>query len=61
MHPQEDSDPTHYEKLDFRHFYLQPKDDKFYEANLTNVKSYAEDDTQPWKISLQYHKLWGLR
>lgn len=58
--PQPDAAPERFEHLDFRHFYLQPMDSADGEANLAAAIRYCTDNP-PWRLSLQSHKMIGLR
>jgi len=57
--PQEGARPEQFEKLDFQHFYLQPMDGSFREANTRLALQYCLSNPQ-WKLSLQTHKLLGI-
>jgi 7-carboxy-7-deazaguanine synthase (Cx14CxxC type) len=60
VYPQEGVDPCCYEALDFRHFFLQPMDGPSIQENTRLAIEYCL--THPrWKLSLQTHKLLGLR
>jgi 7-carboxy-7-deazaguanine synthase len=57
--PQEGCDPSLFEALDFRHFFLQPMDGPTLRANIEAAARYCL--THPrWRLSLQTHKLIGL-
>ncbi|MDD4357230.1 MAG: 7-carboxy-7-deazaguanine synthase [Smithellaceae bacterium] len=60
VYPQEGAEPQQYEKLDFRHFFLQPMDgaghDEAARQSLAYVLAYPR-----WRISLQLHKILGVR
>ena len=47
-------------KLDFKHFFLQPKYDKFNKINLNKTIDYCKLNRQ-WMISLQLHKSFGVK
>ena len=58
--PQSGIEPSQYESLEFTHFYLQPMDGPELQANTAAALSYCL--THPrWRLSLQTHKLLGLR
>lgn len=59
VHPQKGVDPKDFEHLDFEHFFLQPMDSEDLESNTETVKAYCEE-LNPWKISLQTHKILGI-
>ena len=60
VYPQEGAEPEHFEQLEFRHFYLQPMDGPNLECNTRAALRYCL--THPnWKLSLQTHKLLGIR
>ena len=51
--------PERFETLDFRHFFLQPKDDAAQAENIAAAAQYCMKNSQ-WRLSLQTHKLIGL-
>lgn len=58
--PQSGSDVEAMESWDFRHFLIQPMDDERGRANVTAAIEFAM--ARPlWRLSLQTHKLLGLR
>ena len=57
--PQPDVEPVSFEKLDFRHFFLQPMDGPDRERNTRLALRYCLEHP-PWKLSLQTHKLLGI-
>ena len=58
--PQEDALPHRFEALDFQHFFLQPMDCAEAEQNLDETITYCLDNPR-WRLSLQSHKLVGIR
>lgn len=58
VYPQ-DVRPEDLEKLDFRHFYLQPMDGPDLEAHTRASLDYCRSHPQ-WHLSLQTHKLLGI-
>ncbi len=58
--PQLDGEPERFEGLDFKHFYLQPLDNFEREANTRAAIAYCLAHPR-WRLSLQTHKLLGLR
>ena len=55
-----EAQPERFERLDFRHFSLQPMDGPDRDANTRRAVEYCL--THPrWRLSLQTHKLLGLR
>ena len=58
--PQLGIDPAELESWDFRHFLVQPMDCEDREAALQAAISLAMDRPQ-WRLSLQAHKVIGLR
>ena len=58
--PQDGDDPARYEGLDFQHFYLQPMDGPQKERNVDLAVEYCLQNPK-WRLSLQTHKLIGLR
>ena len=61
VYPQEALDPRSFEGLDFAHFLLQPMDQGPKTAgNLRAAIAYAQAHPK-WRVSVQTHKLLGLR
>lgn len=60
IYPQERSDPARYVGQDFRHFFLQPMDNASQAANTQAAIAYCRAHPQ-WRLSLQAHKLLGIR
>jgi 7-carboxy-7-deazaguanine synthase len=60
VYPQKDAPPDRFASLDFRHFYLQPMDGPDLEANTRAAVAYCLAHPR-WHLSMQTHKLLGLR
>ena len=60
VYPQPGADPEHFTQFDFEHFYLQPMDGPRARANTDQAVRYCLDHPQ-WQLSVQQHKLLGLR
>ncbi len=60
VYPQAGAEPEHYAKLNFRHFFLQPMDGAEREDAIRQALKYALAHPQ-WRISLQLHKILGVR
>lgn len=60
VYPQADAPPERFADLAFTHFYLQPMDGPDRERNTRAAVDYCLRHPQ-WKLSLQTHKLLGLR
>ena len=58
--PQPTALPERFESLDFAHFFLQPMDGPDLVANTQRAVEYCLMHPQ-WRLSLQTHKLLGLR
>ena len=58
--PQAGADPSNFELLPFRHFFLQPMDGPSRAANTELALKYCLDHPQ-WRLSLQTHKILGIR
>jgi len=58
--PQTDAPPERYAGLSFEHFFLQPMDSPEREENTRQAAEYCLAHPQ-WRLSLQTHKLIGLR
>lgn len=60
VYPQEKAPPEKFEHLDFEHFFLQPMDGPETALNTERAIEYCL--THPrWRLSIQTHKLVGLR
>jgi 7-carboxy-7-deazaguanine synthase len=59
VYPQEGGEPERYERLRFRHFFLQPMDGPEREANTVAALRYCLQHPR-WRLSLQTHKLLGI-
>lgn len=60
LYPRGDLPPEHFELLDFRHFFLQAVDEENADNHLQEAIQYCLEHPQ-WRISLQTHKLLGLK
>jgi 7-carboxy-7-deazaguanine synthase (Cx14CxxC type) len=60
VYPQDDAPPERYAGLIFDHFFLQPMDGPEREANTSAATKYCLAHPQ-WRLSLQTHKLIGIR
>ena len=60
VYPQENAPPEEFERLDFRHFFLQPMDGPDTAANTEAAIEYCLRHPH-WRLSIQTHKLVGLR
>ena len=58
--PQESLDPEKFSLFDFSEFYLQPIDSNKYQENLNATITYCQKNPK-WKLSLQTHKILGIR
>jgi len=58
--PQKGLDPEEMEKLDFQHFFLQPMDGRELAANTQLAIAYCLAHPR-WRLSMQTHKLLGIR
>ncbi|MDQ3672852.1 MAG: 7-carboxy-7-deazaguanine synthase [Gemmatimonadota bacterium] len=58
--PQEGAMPEQFEDLDFEHFFLQPMDGPEAATNTDRAVGYCLRNPR-WRLSLQTHKLLGLR
>jgi 7-carboxy-7-deazaguanine synthase len=57
--PQRGADPSSFEDLDFRYFFLQPMDGPDRERNTRLAVQYCLEHPR-WRLSLQTHKLLGI-
>jgi len=60
VYPQVDAPPEKFEELGFRHFFLQPMDGPDTAANTERAIDYCLRHPR-WRLSIQTHKLVGLR
>ncbi len=60
VYPQEFASPEKFEQLDFRHFFLQPMDGPEITRNTELAIDYCLRHPR-WRLSIQTHKLVGLR
>ena len=60
VYPQAGFDPEQFESLDFKHFFLQPMDGPRRAANTELAVGYCMEHPR-WRLSLQTHKLLGIR
>jgi 7-carboxy-7-deazaguanine synthase len=58
--PQQDVDPATFESLSFDHFLLSPLDGPMAQENTRAAVAYCLQHTR-WRLSLQTHKLLGIR
>ncbi|SDG06383.1 7-carboxy-7-deazaguanine synthase, Cx14CxxC type [Limimonas halophila] len=60
IYPQHGAPPEAYADLAFRYFYLQPMDGPELQANTEAAVAYCMANPQ-WRLSLQTHKMLGIR
>jgi 7-carboxy-7-deazaguanine synthase (Cx14CxxC type) len=60
IYPQVNVDPAEFVTLDFTHFLLQPMDGAHQSDNIASAIRYCLEHPR-WRLSLQTHKLVGLR
>lgn len=60
VYPQEGINPGDLEELEFHHFFLQPMDGPQIEENTRQAVEYCLQHPQ-WRLSLQTHKIIGVR
>jgi 7-carboxy-7-deazaguanine synthase (Cx14CxxC type) len=60
VYPQDGAEPENFAGLDFQHFFLQPMDGPSREENTQLALQYCLEHPQ-WRMSLQTHKLLGIR
>jgi 7-carboxy-7-deazaguanine synthase len=58
--PQADAPPEKYQRLAFRHFFLQPMDGPMRQQNTQQALRYCMENPA-WRLSLQTHKFVGIR
>lgn len=57
--PQKRAEPELFDRLDFRHFFLQPMDGPWRDLNAKLAIEYCLEHPQ-WRLSLQTHKMLGI-
>jgi 7-carboxy-7-deazaguanine synthase (Cx14CxxC type) len=60
VYPQAGAEPEEFDQLSFRHFFLQPMDGAERETNTELALCYCLAHPQ-WRLSLQTHKILGIR
>tara|TARA_A100001015_G_scaffold285446_1_gene352962 strand:- start:22 stop:651 length:630 start_codon:yes stop_codon:yes gene_type:complete len=60
VYPQKNLNPDNFNILDFKNFYIQPMDSENYEDNVSQSVKYCMQNPN-WKLSLQTHKILGIR
>ncbi len=59
VHPQPGLDPASLASLDFKHFFLQPRDDERLKENIELSIAWCLANP-PWRLGLQMHKIVGI-
>ena len=60
VYPQSEAPPERFEDLEFDHFFLQPMDGPSLDHNTRMAARYCLEHPQ-WRLSIQTHKVVGLR
>ena len=60
VYPQKDLDPDKFSDLDFKNFFIQPMDSKELESNVAKSIKFCMENPK-WRLSLQTHKILGIR
>jgi 7-carboxy-7-deazaguanine synthase len=60
VYPQDGAQPEMFESLDFDHFFLQPMDGPELDSNTRQAIAYCMAHPK-WRLSIQTHKLVGIR
>ena len=60
VYPQKNLNPDNCNVLDFKNFYIQPMDSENYEDNVSQSVKFCMQNPN-WKLSLQTHKILGIR
>ena len=60
IYPQENLDPADFINMNFSNYYIQPMDSKDYEANVSKSVEFCMQNSN-WRLSLQTHKILGIR
>jgi len=60
IYPQENLDPADFNNMNFSNYYIQPMDSIDYEANVSKSVEFCMQNSN-WRLSLQTHKILGIR
>ena len=60
VYPQHGAEPELFEDLDFSHFYLQPMDGPDKQRNTELAVRFCLEHPS-WRLSIQTHKILGIR
>jgi 7-carboxy-7-deazaguanine synthase (Cx14CxxC type) len=60
IYPQSKLDPADFEEFEFDHFFIQPMDNNKQQENIQQSLEFCLKNPQ-WKLSLQTHKMLGIR
>jgi len=60
IYPQENLDPADFNNMNFSNYYIQPMDSKDYEATVSKSVEFCMQNSN-WRLSLQTHKILGIR
>ena len=60
VYPQKNLNPDDFNVLDFKNFYIQPMDSQCYKDNVSQAVKFCMRNPN-WKLSLQTHKILGIR
>ena len=60
IYPQENLDPADFNNMNFSNYYIQPMDSKDYETNVSKSVEFCMQNSK-WRLSLQTHKILGIR
>ena len=60
VYPQKNLNPDDFNVLDFKNFYIQPMDSQSYADNVSQAVKFCMRNPN-WKLSLQTHKILGIR
>ena len=60
IYPQANLNPADFINMNFSNYYIQPMDSKDYEASVSKSVEFCMQNSN-WKLSLQTHKILGIR
>ncbi|MBK7810652.1 MAG: hypothetical protein IPI50_05310 [Saprospiraceae bacterium] len=60
VYPQSDLLPENFQHLNFQHFFIQPMDGPDQTSNILNSIEFVQKNPR-WRLSLQTHKIVGIR
>ena len=60
IYPQENLNPIDFNNMNFTNYYIQPLDSEDYNKNVSKSVEFCMQNSN-WRLSLQTHKILGIR